>query len=405
MSKVHLHEADCREWLAAYAGPLFDAVVTDPPYEIGFMGKAWDSSGVAFQAETWRAVFDKMKPGAHLAAFGGTRTYHRMAVAIEDAGFEIRDQLAWAYGSGFPKSLNVSKAIDKAAGVEREVAGFDASKARQQTPKRGTAAFGDFDGEPGNITAPATDAARQWSGWGTALKPAWEPICLARKPFDGGTVAGNVLKHGCGAINVDACRVEGMSEGPGSTPPSSVDGSRGRFPANLLHDGSAGVIAAFPETESGSIAAGTFAGDFGKHGRLGTAKGYESPGFVANSGSAARFFYSAKAGPLDRIGSEHATVKPVDLMRWLARLITPPGGLILDPFAGSGTTGIAAMAEGFLCEMVEVDAVHAADIRRKLEHLTGKGRRTVRDHLTARKAKAVDDAKAGLPLFGGGSDC
>ncbi len=372
-------------WLAAYDGPLFDSCVTDPPYHltgigrtlqlkhnamakdgvarrknVGFMGKAWDGGDIAFRPETWAAVLGKMKPGAHLIAFSGTRTYHRMACAIEDAGFEIRDQLAWCYGSGFPKSHNAG------------------------------------------------------DGWGTALKPAWEPICLARKPLEG-TVAANVAKHGTGAINIDGCRIDGIKGVPASPrknanggdaggiygrfepPPTDTagwDANAGRWPANILHDGSDEVLAGFPETTSGAIREGSPYNHSGCV-TMGAASGTKA-GFDSNAGSAARFFYSAKAGPLDRLGSAHATVKPVDVMRWLCRLVTPKGGLILEPFAGSGTTGIAAMAEGFDCQMVELEADHFADIERKLAFLRGEGRMSFVEHDRKR-----DDAPAHAgPLFG-----
>ncbi|MFZ4111191.1 MAG: DNA methyltransferase [Polymorphobacter sp.] len=419
---------DCRAVLAARNGPLFDCCVTDPPYHLtsitkrlakssldsetdshakrgregkeaygrllrGFMGKEWDGGDIAFRPELWRAVYDQMKPGAHLIAFSGTRTYHRMACAIEDAGFEIRDQLQWLYGSGFPKSHHVSKGIDKAAGVEREIVGI--------AGKSGSARFcmaGDFTGGEYMETAPATPEAAKWQGWGTALKPACEPICLARKPLSEKSIAANVLKHGTGAINVDACRVEAGSDHAANCARSNVTGiwtphtgeggvsteanPKGRWPANILHDGSEEVLAGFPETVSG-----TFSGHRNEpktKGVYGKFDLQDERGHVGDFGSAARFFYSAKAGPLDRIGSAHPTVKPVDVMRWLVRLVTPPGGLILDPFAGSGTTGIAAMAEGFDCELIDLMPDHVADIERKLAFLRGEGKLTIDEHRNGR---------------------
>ena len=231
-----------------------DSVVTDPPYELGFMNRKWDGTGVAFDPATWAEAFRVLKPGGHLVAFGGSRTYHRIAVAIEDAGFEIRDSLMWLYGTGFPKSANVSKMIDKSFGAVREVVGV---AGRSSTKVVGT--VGHVGGEYME-TAPATPEAAQWSGWGTALKPAFEPIILARKPLDG-TIAANVLKHGVGGLNIDACRVEGgvaeMTGRSGASTPSEVlkgnigidstwePSQLGRFPANLLHDGSDEVMAAF----------------------------------------------------------------------------------------------------------------------------------------------------------------
>lgn len=426
---VRVHHADMLEWLAAYDGPLFDACVTDPPYHLssivkrfgrqgsaaakvgatgayapasrGFMGQQWDGGDVAFRPETWAKVFDRMKPGAHLVAFSGTRTYHRMACAIEDAGFEIRDQLAWAYGSGFPKSHDVAKALDKAAGHWRGRAGQ--VKIAEQVAK-GT----EYERSPKGD--PITAAAAAWEGWGTALKPAWEPICLARKPM-AASVAGNVLTHGTGALNIDGCRIEGGTGGSrdgevmadhrytasGSTNFAATPGprggdARGRWPANVLHDGSDEVLAAFPDVGPSVQRTGKRTGILGEFsGQSQVVQGHDDV-----AGSAARFFYSAKAGPLDRIGSAHATVKPVDLMRWLCRLITPPGGLILDPFAGSGTTGIAAMAEGFPCEMIELEAAHFADIERKLAYLRGEGELSFIEHDRHRAQRRADAPKGDL---------
>ena len=396
---VKVLHGDCVAILTA-SDELFDACVTDPPYELGFMGKAWDSSGVAFRVETWRAIFDKLKPGAHLVAFSGTRTYHRMAVAIEDAGFEIRDQLAWAYGSGFPKSLDVSKAIDKAAGARgHDGSGFNAAG-------RGRSNGGDvFRSDHPDYVRPqaVTFEGKRWQGWGTALKPAWEPICLARKPLIG-TVAANVLAHGTGGLNIDASRIgETGARNNGRSVDSDIYGKlgkfekteygKGRFPANLLHDGSDEVLAGFPEamgatSNSRMGKAGLFEDGLGSQAQTAS---------FGDNGTAARFFYSAKAGPLDRIGSAHATVKPVDVMRWLARLITPPGGHLLDPFGGSGTTGIAAIAEGFDATLIELEAEHVADIERKLAFLRGEGKSRVEEH---RKRKAENAHPADpLPLF------
>jgi site-specific DNA-methyltransferase (adenine-specific) len=408
---IELHNASCIDWLASYDGPLFDSCVTDPPYELGFMGKAWDSSGIAFSVDTWRAVYDRLKPGAHLVAFSGTRTYHRMACAIEDAGFEIRDQLAWTYGSGFPKSLDVSKAIDKAAGVWRGTNPDFRNGPNTNSQSKGG---GKFNGYPNTgilelDSGPATPDARKWQGYGTAIKPAWEPICLARKPLSEKTVAANVLKWGTGALNVDGCRVEGADalEGRSRHGGGTLQGSSfqmpdsrstmpaGRFPANIIHDGSDEVLAGFPET--GAASGGTVTSKPGQV--FGGGKGLPAHTTEApsdNGGSAARFFYSAKAGPLDRIGSSHATVKPVDVMRWLARLVTPKGGRILEPFAGSGTTGIAAMAEGFDCTMIELLADHCTDIERKLAYLRGEGASRVVEHTRHKANRSEGDE---LPLF------
>lgn len=397
---IALHNASCIDWLTAYDGPLFDSCVTDPPYHLtsgsgkgGFMGKAWDGGGVAFSVDTWRAVYNALKPGAHLVAFSGTRTYHRMVCAIEDAGFEIRDQLAWVYGSGFPKSLDVSKALDKAAGAEREVIGTARAgigrASRGGGDLIGSVCFEELKNTP--ITAPATDAARLWQGYGTALKPAQEPIVLARKPLIG-TVAANVMAHGTGALNVDGCRVE-HSEACKMMAPQSEPG--GRWPANVLHDGSDEVVAGFP-VQNGAVGMTQHgSGTNSIYGAFERSELSVGGGGTKDSGSAARFFYSAKAGPLDRIGTSHATVKPVDLMRWLARLVTPKGGHILEPFAGSGTTGIAAMAEGFDCTMIELLPDHCADIERKLAFLRGEGASRFIEQNRHKKRDSGDE----LPLF------
>lgn len=389
---------DCRTLMAEMEDCSVDSIVCDPPYELNFMNKGWDASGIAYDLEVWRQALRVLKPGGHLLAFSGSRTYHRMTVAIEDAGFEIRDQIMWIYGSGFPKSHDVSKAIDKAAGVEREVVG-QAKRAGKETGTYGAMAGDNL------ITAPATPEAQQWQGWGTALKPAHEPICIARKPLIG-TVAANVLAHGTGAINVDACRVNPgeMTKTGGRSRRGSVyadyeaDGpfvarDRGRWPANVVHDGSDDVVAAFPNAPGQR-------GDHAKcrqspngiFGRMRPALDHAGRGDI---GSAARFFYTAKASQWDRNGgldglndkpsaaSEfrpnhaekaalgedgnpygrwspkkniHPTVKPTDLMQYLCRLVTPSNGIVLDPFTGSGSTGRAAILEGFSfigCELSE----------------------------------------------------
>jgi len=194
--------------LPTLADNSIDSIVTDPPYELGFMGKKWDSSGIAYSVELWQQCLRVLKPGGHLLSFGGTRTYHRVAVAIEDAGFELRDSIAWLYGSGFPKSLDVSKAIDKAAGAEREVIGnYIAPDGGRRTGGNTFSVGKEPDGRPeGLLTAPSTPEAQQWQGWGTALKPAFEPVIVARKPIEG-TVANNVLKWGTGGLNIDGSRI------------------------------------------------------------------------------------------------------------------------------------------------------------------------------------------------------
>lgn len=376
---------DCRAVLANMADESVDSIVTDPPYHLtsiakrfgpgqaaaqfgtdgafaraarGFMGKTWDGGDIAFDPSLWAECLRVLKPGGHLIAFSGSRTYHRMAYAIDVAGFEIRDQLLWLYGSGFPKSHDISKAIDKAAGAERQVLGV------VNRTGKDVGTYGAFAGPP-PITAPATPEAQQWAGWGTALKPAHEPMVLARKPLDG-TVAENVLRWGVGGLNIDGCRVptdedtaRQSGRNTGVYGADNRGGSdAGRFPANVLHDGSEAVLAGFPETKSGGgPKAGTPRTRVGVYGEPTVS---QSEPYGANEGNAARFFYCAKASKADREAgcaaaglpetngrrNPHPTVKPTDLMRWLVRLATPPGGLVFDPFTGSGSTGRAAMLEG-----------------------------------------------------------
>jgi hypothetical protein len=328
-----------------------------------------------------------LKPGGHLLAFAGTRTQHRMAVRIEDAGFEIRDMIAWVYGSGFPKSLDVGKAIDKAAGAEREVIG------KYQSPEGTSGGKGRkfchggqvLDGLP-DITAPATPEAQQWDGWGTALKPALEPITVARKPLQG-TVAANVLEHGTGAINIDGCRV-GTSRGvPASLGKSKssntygfgatsghereLDPNIGRWPANLIHDGSDEVTELFPQTVGKVGMTQHGSGTNTKYGKFArTDQSFVNDG-VTDTGSAARFFYCAKASKADRgDGNGHPTVKPTELMRYLVRLVTPPGGIVLDPFMGSGSTGKAAMLDGFRFIGIEREAEYLEIAKQRMQEPT-----------------------------------
>ena len=406
-----LHIGNCIDAISQLPDASIDSIVTDPPYELGFMGKSWDSTGIAYNTELWRQCLRVLKPGAHLLAFSGSRTYHRMTVAIEDAGFEIRDQIMWVYGSGFPKSMDISKAIDKQFGAEREVIGnernFGASKSED-----GKIAFGDYPGE-WDITTPSTDEAKQWDGWGTALKPAHEPIVLARKPLDG-TVAQTVLTHGTGGINIDGCRVgradddnssagnrtatfgtqETLSGGNGSGGWEQND--IGRWPANFIHDGSDEVLELFPNSKAGKPQEKR-----GTGGIWGKGDGHSIPvgPSYGDNGSAARFFYCAKASKAERNKgledlpdrrqdeddyeragttnprnrsqkarkNHHPTVKPVTLMCYLARLITPPNGTILDPFLGSGTTAVAAILEGFHWVGCEMNVEYAEIILARVE--------------------------------------
>lgn len=613
--QVTVLEGDCRDHIKGLQSGSIDSVVTDPPYALvsivkrfgavdaaavradgptgvyarasaGFMGKRWDTGETAFDPAFWVEVLRVLKPGGHLIAFGGTRTYHRLACAIEDAGFEIRDMVAWMYGSGFPKSHNVSKGIDRSLGAERETV-----RVRPRAETSGTMA-GSSDTRPWIEKSrelgfhevaggtPITAAAAAWQGWGTALKPALEPTVLARKPLgsrdidvrgiveqqlrqrgvegeiqwnsesasaaakrkmrpislstealpaeatsadgvgvsetesagtrtakdseqrqgngpktivsargscaneqtdDSGirfftptaedapavakpsaassllttsteaepptegnttkksmrssadkdsqpdtesfagiatgltgsmervhisrhaggfkwpdglpervpsrplTVAANVLMHGTGALNIEACRVGEREESQTTKPrkaangygaaPGGVELPPGRWPANVIHDGSAEVLAGFPDTglsSGGSGAASQRTALNGEvYGQYSGATLGQNAGGLGDSGSAARFFYTAKADSGDRLQSKHPTVKPVDLMAWLIKLVTPPGGLVLDPFAGSGTTGMAAMREGFRAVLIEREAEYVADIKRRIAHVRG----------------------------------
>lgn len=447
---VALHLGDCRNILPTIADQTVDAVVTDPPYELGFMGQQWDASGIAYDTAMWAECLRVLKPGGHLVAFGAPRTYHRLAVAIEDAGFDIRDSLHWIYGTGFPKGADIGKAIDKrrddrpailavtawlaaardAAGwTNRQIDalwGFDGmaghwttqgiaatvptveqwqrlqaelgfgtemdDAVRQLNARKGTLGeayadrelrgehpaghlpgsarvYGRFKGD-GQITAPASEQARQWDGWNTALKPAHEPIVLARKGTGFHSTVATVLQHGTGALNVAACR------------------TGDRWPTNLLltHDPDCGDDActtacpvrsldeqAGPRT-SGANPTRRSSSKFGHlYGQF-DGQAECTPVRGANTGAASRFFpvfrYQAKADRAERVevnGVAHSTVKPLALMRWLVRLVTPPGGVVLDPFAGSGTTLLAARDEGFDAIGVEEHEPHAAIAVHRLE--------------------------------------
>lgn len=336
-------QGDCRVVLRAMPEAFVDTVITDPPYGLEFMGKGWDK-GVP-GSDFWVEVLRACKPGAMLLAFGGTRTYHRLAVAIEDAGWQLRDCLMWLYGTGFPKSHNLSKGIDKRLGAVREKIKKEGAPAYQRSIGN-TRPWMDDPDHKVDSDIPATPEAEQWNGWGTALKPAWEPIILAMKPLDG-TFANNALEHGVAGLNIDAARVPLADEAP---PTGSGKGSKnskfeqvrrsqgndgnetpaaGRWPANVVLDDEVGAVLGGP----------------------------------------ARFFYCAKASKAERgEGNNHPTIKPVALMRWLARLTsTPDGGLVLDPFAGSGSTGIAALKEDRQFLGIELDEHYAEIAAGRLE--------------------------------------
>lgn len=437
--RIDVRPGDCLETMARMIADSVqvDSICTDPPYHLtsivkrygandaapnqqgtdgrfarataGFMGQRWDGGDIAFRPETWRLCFDLMKPGAHLVAFAGIRTYHRIACAIEDAGFEIRDQFGWCYGTGFPKSHDVSKGIDKLRGAKRKVVA-EQKPVKRMIPGADQAKDG-WEKNNGRefvptITVAGSAEAAAWEGWGTAVKPAWEPICLARKPLSEPSVAANVLKHGTGAINIDGCRISvdddsyerncsadrGHDENRGRQSAYGITAGRaskiGRWPANIIHDGSDEVLAAFPSD------AGAFAPVRGTEPSDAIANVYSARERVAthhhgDTGSAARFFYSAKADADDRFGSRHPTVKPIDLMRWLTRLITPPGGLVLDPFAGSGTTGVACLAEGFRAILCEREEQYLADIRERLDFYAGEGKHSMATKNRAKTAKPI----------------
>ena len=388
-----------------------DSIVTDPPYELGFMGKKWDISGIAYSVELWAECLRVLKPGGHLLSFGGTRTFHRVAVAIEDAGFEIRDNIAWLYGSGFPKSLDVSKAIQKASGVE-PVGSID---------NKDSKFMGDgWNATPRQLIMPETEGdAKKWSGFGTALKPAHEPIIVARKPLIG-TVANNVLTHGTGALNIDGSRIgaEGGTKGAGAGAGAGIygdglNGERGlavdglgRWPANIILDehtagllnGQSGVSAS-KATNRGLQCSGSHGGLAGESKEL--KEGTDSIRGHNGSGGASRFFYVAKASKRDRnegledlpkkqaaFGGHgnneqdgmtkqlvhaprqnfHPTVKPTALMEYLVKLVTPPNGTVLDPFTGSGSTGKAAILNGFDFIGIEMTEDYLPIIKARLKH-------------------------------------
>ncbi len=506
--KITLHAGDCLDVLAQLPEASVDAVVTDPPYHLasivkrfgkvppgepsegasslasqsgapgagktgvysrsarGFMGKQWDGGEIAHRPETWAAVLRVLKPGGHCVAFHASKNWAFQAVAMAQAGFELRDtitdlfdpspiaaefvaslspaqaeafahvlaaddrlaDLFWIYGSGFPKSLNVCRSIDKVSGESGVFAGPKTPAHAGRKRKVAGVAIHDrpWMHDPESIDRnnreylPSSEYARRFEGFGTALKPAFEPIVLARKPLAEKSVAEQVLATGTGAINVGGCRIGVGPDEPESymrgeraitmkrpasasnsvsLPPVILkDSGLGRWPANVTHDGSAAVEGGFPETgeskssHRGLQHSGRHGGlaDIGGNIKLGTdgLRGHDDAG-----GSAARFFYSSKADSEDRIGSKHPTVKPITLMRWLCRMVTPPGGVILDPFAGTGTTGEAALLEGFNAILIEREGEYRADIARRMEAVfAGKSAR-----MKAKAARA--SVSPPMPLF------
>ncbi|HEY5265628.1 MAG TPA: site-specific DNA-methyltransferase [Acidimicrobiales bacterium] len=341
-----LYKGDCLEQLQKLPDNSVDSIVTDPPYELGFMGRSWDSSGIAYNVELWKECLRVLKPGGHALAFGGSRTYHRMAVAVEDAGFEIRESMMWLYGQGMPKSHNVAIALDKKAGVMghrgKRVSIAGNIRAGQNVERA--------KAMPAH--EPITAGAKEWAGWGTGLKPAHEPIVVARKPLDG-TVANNVLVWGTGALNIDGCRIpsDERSDGLKGRP---IQKSATRWPANVIHDGSAEILACFPEKKPrGSTARFFYCAKPTTRERNAGLEGLPVSRPDTRSVEAMGTFAEKGIQPQQNI---HETVKPVALMKYLCRLVTPPGGVILDPFLGSGTTAVAAILEGFDwigCELTE----------------------------------------------------
>jgi site-specific DNA-methyltransferase (adenine-specific) len=360
-----LLHGNCLETLTTLPDCSVDSIVTDPPYELGFMGKSWDNSGIAYNVKLWAECLRVLKPGGHLLAFSGSRTYHRMTVAIEDAGFEVRDQIMWLYGSGFPKSLNVGKAIDKAAGFIGETIGSETVDAGMQSGNL-------HAGRKQNIIEreikSLSPEAQQWQGWGTALKPAHEPICVARKPLIG-TVANNVLTYGTGALNIDGSRVEHSGDGiwgltqnkdigfGGGTAGNGYQTQKhpaGRWPANVIHDGSDEVLEGFPNEAGRYFYCSKASKSERNAGLEGLSKSNRyKKGGVGGTGGMRSVEDAIKAKP---VANFHPTVKPLALMRYLVKLVTPPNGTVLDPFLGSGSTAVAAILEGFEwigCEMTE----------------------------------------------------
>ena len=441
MNKVTLLKGDCLQKLKELEDNSIDSVVTDPPYEIGFMGKGWDDSGIANNPELWKEVLRVLKPGGHLLSFSHSRTYHRQAVAVEDAGFEIRDQIMWIYGSGFPKSHNIGKAVDKLEGNASKIKGYvprypEGTRGEKKTGDSSWFGGDGYDTHPG--MKPVYEINNQYEGWGTALKPAHEPIVMARKPFKG-TVADNVLEWGTGGINVDGCRIgyedtpnpatnpkyrheqnykmpEKGQESKGSVSFSSSNNdvnTEGRFPANIIFDEEAGKILDEQSGKSKS-SPNKWEGDnnaaiYGKY-----EKGVRQSTF-SDEGGASRFFYCPKASKKDRnegcdeleekqtpitnmtgLGREttiekrkndngfnapkskntHPTVKPTDLMAYLIRLITPKGGVVLDPFMGSGSTGKAAVREGMNFIGIEREDEYMEIAKTRIEHEQKKNKHT-----------------------------
>lgn len=419
---------DSLEKLKELADNSVDSIVTDPPAGISFMGKKWDSdkggrdAWIAWLASIMTEANRVLKPGGHALVWAIPRTSHWTAMALEDAGFEIRNVVHHIFGSGFPKSLDVSKALDKAVGAKREIGPVDKQRAGRLINQLGDYTT-DVGWSAGNrkitIDPPATDAAKQWDGWGTDLKPAVEHWVLCRKPLSEKNVAKNVLKHGVGGINIDGCRVPLQDGEEGYTINRFTEGAKpfgdavgcefeshtetkGRFPANLIHDGSEEVVSQFPDTGKSAGGNSKVKGN-NVYGTYGEVAESEPCGF-GDSGSAARFFYCAKASKSEKnkgldafpkkqkvfngqsatpsedmkdvekrfttqpTANHHPTVKAQALMQYLVRLITPKGGIVLDPFMGSGSTGIAALNEGCGFIGIEKELEYFDIAKARIEH-------------------------------------
>jgi site-specific DNA-methyltransferase (adenine-specific) len=384
---------DCRDVLKTIPDNSIDSVVTDPPYELGFMGKSWDSTGIAYDVKVWEECLRVLKPGGHLVAFGGSRTYHRLGVAIEDAGFEIRDTIAWISSKTFPKSLNVSKAIDKKLGVERKVVGSSRGVGVSAADNvHGGINRGAVGVKQVAVDIPVTEAgsdeAKHWDGWGTGLKQVVEPVVLARKPLDG-TVAENTLTWGVSGLNIDATRIPGrVQKGAANnfifTPGSDSDDgyvkgtgahfhNKGRWPANLILDEDSAELL---DEQSGVSRDGVAVRRNGNSGAgmfpVKIADDSADVGF-GGQGGASRFFYVAKASKRDRNeglenANAHPTVKPTALMRYLIKLVTPEGGTVLDPFTGSGSTGKAALLDDYHFIGAELTEEYLPIIEGRLEY-------------------------------------
>lgn len=386
MKDITLINGDNVAFLCGIPSNTVDSVVTDCPYGLKFMGKKWDYDVPSVYQ--WEEVFRVLKPGGYLLSFGGTRTYHRLVVNIEDAGFQIRDQIQWLYGQGFPKSVNISKGIDKKFGADREVV--------SKTVRSGNIKGGQMHAGRKNVgikvvckeTKPSTDLAKQWDGYGTALKPANEPIVLAQKPISEKTIVDNVLRWGVGGLNIDGCRIEfngdeNLNARQTTTKLSNkkffdketriFEGQQtydqqGRFPANILLDDQAADMLDY---QTGILKSGGYPPEFTKKQSKNCYGNYGprgAPKFKTNEGGASRFFYCAKTSKKERgDGNIHPTVKPIRLMEYLIKLACPPGGIVLDPYMGSGSTGIAAKNLGFKFIGIELDDKYFKIAKKRIE--------------------------------------